>query len=129
MVRVVTAPITGTDLIGARIKGLRESVRLSRVHRGRHVRIGGAAWSYAKDKLLRGESLPEFEKPPVIVPDEVIKCVRLSTLRALIKQRWEARGVEARSAACARPEPAARRLRRADHALCHANAEQRPHQA
>jgi hypothetical protein len=85
--RAVVEPLAETEQFTGRVRGVPSIAAVagseSEVVEDLRVKLR----TYAERKLAGGSALPEWDKPVVEVSDAVKRVVRLSTLRALLKDR------------------------------------------
>lgn len=96
MTRVNVARVPDTDVFAARVKGLRNFVGTGSTEEIASRDLEQRLEHWAKQRLTGGEELPFFDRPLVVVPAEIVRCIRLSTLRKLVIARSVQWGVARR---------------------------------
>lgn len=87
MNRVHASQVADTDVYAAKVKGLRQCVGTGSTEALAISDLEGKLTSWAEHRLTGGEELPFFDRPMVVVPAEIVRCIRLSTLRKLVIAR------------------------------------------
>jgi hypothetical protein len=93
MDRMITAPIAESDLVVARIKGIR-GVAATASPAKAVVQLRFTLMQWALEMIQIGGSLPTWDKAPAIVSQEVRSVVRISNLRKELLARNKQWGAE-----------------------------------